>query len=154
MAVNSYDYSIVSNVNIARSQLIARLQVAAMLISMQAETYAKEKITDVVYGRPESWYVRTGLLRNSITSTVRQEDGCVCAVIGTNVEYAPYVELGTGIYAQGESHAKHIPWTFKGSDGKFHTTSGVIARPFLRPAIEDHVKEYKEIVESLLRNGL
>lgn len=39
--------------------------------------------------------VKTGRLRNSITHTTMDEDGKAFAVIGTNVEYAAYVELGT-----------------------------------------------------------
>lgn len=38
--------------------------------------------------------VDTGRLRSSITNELGNDGGLV-AVIGTNVEYAPYVELGT-----------------------------------------------------------
>ena len=45
--------------------------------------------------------------------------------IGTNVEYAPYVELGA---------RKRRP------------------RPFLKPAITDHISQYNKIIETTLRN--
>lgn len=66
--------------------------------------------------------VDTGRLRNSITSVADSET----ATIGTNVEYAPYVELGT---------------------------SRQNAQPYLRPAIEDHLQEYKDIFQNELRQG-
>lgn len=54
----------------------------------QAEGYAKDLTP-----------VDTGNLRNSITHQV--DDGESTVYIGTNVEYAPYVELGTGRYTEG-----------------------------------------------------
>ena len=68
--------------------------------------------------------VDTGNLRNSITHDV--DDGETAAYIGTNVEYAPYQELGT-IYIK--------------------------AQPFLKPAVADHANEYRKIIENELKNG-
>ena len=53
--------------------------------------------------------VDTGRLRSSITNEIGQDGEGLVAVIGTNVEYAPYVELGT---------------------------SKMAAQPFLLPALE------------------
>lgn len=39
--------------------------------------------------------VDTGRLRSSITNELGQDGQGLVATIGTNVEYAPYVELGT-----------------------------------------------------------
>ena len=52
-------------------------------------------------------------------------------VIGTNVEYAPYVELG------------------------HHTASGsfVAGRPYLRPAAEGHSAEYRAIIQNVMKNA-
>ena len=68
--------------------------------------------------------VDTGNLRNSITHTVDEEEPA--AYIGTDVEYAPYVCLGT-------IHMK--------------------AQPFLKPAVNDHKDEYRKIIENELKNG-
>ena len=68
--------------------------------------------------------VDTGNLRNSITHEV--DDGEPAAYIGTNVEYAPYVCLGT-------IHMK--------------------AQPFLKPAVADHANTYRKIIEKELKNG-
>lgn len=45
-------------------------------------------------GAKEVCPVRTGNLRASITTEVNEEERY--AMVGTNVEYAPYVELGVG----------------------------------------------------------
>lgn len=70
-----------------------------------AESYAKMRCP-----------VDTGNLRNSIT---HQQKDDTTELIGTAVEYAPYVELGT----------------YKMS-----------ARPYLVPALEEHIDEYKNVI--------
>lgn len=39
--------------------------------------------------------VDTGRLRSSITSALEEEGDTIVAVIGTDVEYAPFIEFGT-----------------------------------------------------------
>lgn len=99
-----------------------------------AERYAKK-----------SCPVDTGALRNSITHTV---DGNT-AYIGTNMEYAPYIEFGTGIHA--EEGGRKTPWSYQDGKGNWHRTDGYVAHPFLRPAVSDHTTEYKQIIESELK---
>lgn len=82
---------------------------------------AKARALEIVGGKAETYAkqlapVDTGNLRNSITHEQLDED---TEVIGTNVEYAPYQELGT---------------------------SKMPAHPFLRPAAEGHGEEYKAII--------
>lgn len=90
----------------AIANAIDRALVAALEeVGLVAEGYAKSACP-----------VDTGRLRNSITHIV--DEGGKCAVIGTNVEYAPYVELGT---------RHHGP------------------QPYLKPAAEDHESTYRSI---------
>ena len=88
---------------------------------------------------------RGGTLKNSITYIV---DGDTLAV-GSDVTYAPYVELGTG------PHFKPPPeWEqFEVPESKGIGHSYVKPRPFLRPAIENHKEEYKQIAEDILRRA-
>lgn len=58
--------------------------------AMRVEAQAKANAS----GRPGP-RVRTGRLRGSITWRLRQDGGQLVADVGTAVEYAPYVELGT-----------------------------------------------------------
>lgn len=92
--------------------------------ALQGAKQAKSQALEIIGGMAESYAkaacpVDTGRLRNSITHQQYSED---TEVIGTNVEYAPYVELGT---------------------------SKMGAKPFLRPAAENHTAEYKAIMQQV-----
>lgn len=91
--------------------------------------------------------VQSGALKASITYAVEGEE----CYIGTNVHYAPYVEFGTGIYA--ESGGRQTPWTYQDENGVFHTTRGQKAHPFLRPSASDHGSEYRSILEDSIKNA-
>lgn len=96
----------------AIANAIDRALVAALEeVGLVAEGYAKRACP-----------VDTGRLRNSITHIV--DEGTRHVIIGTNVEYAPYVELGT---------RRQKP------------------QPFLKPAAEDHASTYKGIFLKHLR---
>ena len=78
----------------------------------------------------------TGALKRSIRTELV---GPSSVEVGTNLEYAIYVEHGTGLWAfdgKGRpSTPEHpIPWRYRSSDGLWHTTYGVRPRPFLIPA--------------------
>lgn len=92
--------------------------------------------------------VDTGNLHNSITHTVDEQEPA--AIIGTNNEYAAYVELGTGKYAEG---GRPTPWVYQDAKGNWHMTHGQRAQPFLKPAVADHAAQYRDILESELKNG-
>jgi HK97 gp10 family phage protein len=66
--------------------------------------------------------VRTNRLRSSITHEDKHYETHSIAYIGTNVEYAPYVEFGVV--------SKNIP-----------------AQPYLRPAIEENRDKIKEMIK-------
>lgn len=83
-----------------------------------------------------------GGLRNSIVHKVDPE--ALEAYIGTNVEYAAYVELGTGKFYPG---GRPTPWRYQDAKGKWHTTEGQRAQPYLKPAIEDHAQTYRNIIQ-------
>lgn len=92
--------------------------------------------------------VDTGRLKNSITSTVEGDS----AVIGTNVEYAQYVEFGTG--AQGDKSVAHTTkkhWTYY-SGGRFYTTSGHAPQPFLVPALKNNIPQIIEAFKNGFNN--
>lgn len=103
----------------------------------QAEGYAKDLAP-----------VDTGNLRNSISHTVDEDEPAV--YIGSNTSYAPYVELATGIYAEG---GRPTPWVYQDANGNWHWTRGNRAHPFLKPAVADHTKTYSNIIESELKGG-
>lgn len=92
--------------------------------------------------------VDTGTLRNSITHIV--DPSAKTVYIGTNNEYAAYVELGTGIYYQG---GRTDPWVYQDDKGRWHHTNGQLAKPYLKPAVANHTKTYRNIIEEELKDG-
>ncbi len=108
---------------------------------------ALESIGLVAEGHVKSYEtaVDTGTLRNSITHTLVSDD---TVAIGSDVEYAPYVEFGTGIYA--DSGGRQSPWWYKDSKGEWHFTHGQKPVHFLRDGIMNHLKEYEEVAKQAL----
>ena len=96
---------------------------ALEIMGGKAETYAKRLCP-----------VKTGHLRNSITHKQIDEN---TEIIGTNVKYAPYVELG-----HHQQPGRYVP-----AIGKRLKASYVPGKPYIRPAAEDHAQEYKQIWE-------
>lgn len=76
--------------------------------------------------------VDTGNLKNSIDYKVDEKS--LSVTIGTNVEYAPYVEFGTGEKAESGKGRKG-GWFYKDESGKLWFTRGQKPQPFLRPII-------------------
>lgn len=119
------EVTLTSNKDEILEALGEQLGQAMIAIGLTAESNAKKEITKAVYDTPESksGYVRTGRLRNSISYGVDTDEPAV--YIGSNVEYAPYVELGT---------------------------SKMRARPYLKPAVENYAGEYKDLLEQAMKS--
>lgn len=121
---------------------------ALIKIGQRAEKYAKALCP---VGTPESTGkkgYRGSTLRNSITYDVQNEGHSSIVQVGTNVEYAPYVELGTGPYFVAPPEWEEFTTEIGSGVGKGY----VHPRPFLQPAITDHVDEYKQIFEDQLKS--
>lgn len=109
------------NTEIVKMAIKRQIENGMDAIGQACEDYAKLKCP---VGTPESTGIpgyQGGTLRGSITHAVSSDGKTV--VVSTNVKYAPYVELGT-----------------KKMD----------ARPFLRPAANDHADEYRKILKNAL----
>lgn len=99
-----------SHIGEVKAELAQRIPTILEALAIEAEGNAVTEITEL-------GAVDTGRLRGSITHTTDQDS----AYIGTDVEYAQYVELGTYKMA---------------------------ARPFLRNAITKYTDDYKRIIQS------
>lgn len=93
----------------------------------------------------------TGALRRSITSKVDTEGKEVIGTIFTSLEYAPYIEYGTGLFAESGGR-KDVPWNYQDDKGEWHSTSGQKPQPFMRPAIEDNRNEIVKILKESIKN--
>lgn len=112
----------------------------------------------------------TGELRRSITSKVEKDRNSIEGIVYTPLEYAPYVEYGTGLFAENGKGRKDVPWfipigdefplskaekyhmrIFEAPNGKkFAMSYGQDPHPFMRPALN---KNKNKIVE-ILREGI
>lgn len=110
---NTVQIKLTDHTNEIKAELRSKIPVILEALALQAEGNAISEITSL-------GAVDTGRLRGSISHTTDEDT----AYIGTNVEYAPYVELGTRYMA---------------------------ARPFLRNAITNYTDEYKKIIEDGLK---
>ena len=108
------------------------------------ETYAKRNASR---GRP-GLNVITGNLINSIHTEPASTSGTLAEVnVGTNVEYAAIQEFGGIIKPR---FAKMLAWM---QDGVliFAKLVQIPARPYLRPAFDEHDDEIRTAVETQLR---
>lgn len=100
------------NIDLVKAASDEAIAKALEMCGMQAENYASLLCP-----------VDTGRLRGSLTHAPEDK---YTEVIGTNVEYAAFVELGT---------------------------SRQRAQPYLKPALINHVREYENIIKSVLSGG-
>lgn len=91
----------------------------------------------------------TGALARSITSEIRNEGGELKGIVFTPLEYAPYVEFGTGLFAE-EGGRMDVPWNYQDDEGNWHSTSGQKPQPFMRPALDAN----REQIMRILKEGL
>lgn len=92
-----------------------------------------------------------GELARSIASRVEHDGGDVIGIVYTPLEYAPYVEFGTGLFAENGGR-QDVPWCYKDDKGEWHTTSGQHPQPFMRPALNENREQIKRILQEGL-NG-
>ncbi len=92
-------------------------------IAQAGEANAVREVTRLVYDTPPSpTYIRTGDLRKSLSHKYVKKE--MAAYIGTNLEYAPYVEYGNQYVKE---------------------------RPYLRNACRNYSSEYKALMDDALK---
>ncbi len=88
----------------------------------------------------------SGDLRRSIESKVEIENDSIVGIIFSNLEYAPYVEYGTGLFA--EKGGRTTGWLYEDEDtGEEIWTRGQHPQPYLRPALNENREEIKRILK-------
>lgn len=120
----------------------------------------------------------TGALKRSITNRVEVIGNEVSGIVFTPLEYAPYIEYGTGMYAENGNgtsgywvyvgdkdydpnrkksgkrytlqEAKKIVAIMRSKGLKAYYTNGMHPQPFMRPAL----KENEQNVKKKLKEGI
>lgn len=114
------------NMDINISEALAAIEDASEIIP-ELSTAVRDTAYKIERTAKQNAPVDTGRLKGSITTELDLGGTNPSAEIGTNVEYAPYVEYGTYKMA---------------------------ARPFLNPAYDRHIEEFEENVSRIVRRIL
>lgn len=163
------ELKLTDNTGLYLNAMQSQIEAALEAVGGQAETYAKNNLT-------AAGKVRHNNLRGHIAHEVRISEDAV--YIGTNVEYAKYIEYGTGkfgenggagdgwwVYVPGgeggkhkgkrytEAEARQIVAILRSKGLDAHMTQGQKPTHFLKKAVMEHGQEYKQIVESILKNA-
>lgn len=133
------DVVIRDNSNAIISELENKKTAILEAIGIQAQSNAIINIRNA--GR-----VDTGRLKNSISYTVVGNT----VFIGSNVPYAVWHEVGSGIYAD-DGQGRKSPWAYQDSHGQWHNTKGLKPVHFLKRAFSEHMDEYEQIAVNILK---
>ena len=135
--------------NIANMELRSEMNKATQLVHGQAKALAPAD---------------TGLLRESIHMSVKDTGKELQGRVYTNVEYAPYVEFGTGIKGNGtypyeveglNLEYKNKAWVYYDEDNDtFVYTKGQKAQPYMYPALKENEKTIKAIFKQGVQTKL
>ena len=101
--------------------------------------------------------VDTGRLRASIVPEIRVRDKLIMGIVGSNVKYAPYQEMGTSAFTPPMSAL--MRWAMRKERGNIKAArglaggawvairkSGIKAKEFIQKAIAEHADTIKRIV--------
>lgn len=122
------------NLNSINDALVAGVSKAALLVQGSAKNKAP---------------VDSGTLRQSIRADKAKVQGeNVTATISTNLEYAPYVEFGTGSRGQSTNTNTEVEVSYR-SDWR-----GNKAQPFLWPALRENRNNSIKIIREEVRKAV
>ena len=94
--------------------------------------------------------VKTSNLRNSITHMLQSDGSNITGYVFTNVPYAPYVEIGTGIYSS-MGDGRQTPWIYVDpATGEKIFTHGSRPHPYLKPALDENISAVEKCFEGIL----
>ncbi|GGA31738.1 HK97-gp10 family putative phage morphogenesis protein [Psychrobacillus lasiicapitis] len=91
-----------------------------------------------------------GLLRGSIQAKVTEKNGDITGKVSTNVEYAAYVEFGTGQRGEGSPSPPKSPENLNYRQD----WAGMDAQPYLYPALNQNKERVKAIVKDELKKEI
>lgn len=95
----------------------------------------------------------TGELRRSMDYEVENRGDIIEGTVFNTAEYAPYVEYGTGLFAEEGNGRKDVPWHYQDEKGEWHSTKGQHPQPFLRPAFNANKDNIMKIIQGGMKNG-
>jgi len=108
--------------------VIASVQASVNVIQQSAQIYCP---------------VDTGALRDSITTEVKESGSTVVGNVGPHVDYADYVEYGTGRLGDPAAPYAHV-----------ETWPGMKPQPYMRPALDENKGSILDLFKSNISTGI
>ena len=94
---------------------------------------------------------KTGALRRSIKSKVELTGNSIEGIVYSPLEYAPYQEYGTGLFAEN-GNGRKTGWAYEDEKtGETIFTRGNRPHPFLRPALEENKDKIINMIKGALK---
>ena len=94
---------------------------------------------------------KTGALRRSIKSKVELTGNSIEGIVYSPLEYAPYQEYGTGLFAEN-GNGRKTGWAYEDEKtGETIFTRGNRPHPFLRPAVNENKDKIINIIKGALK---
>lgn len=101
--------------------------------------------------------IDTGALYNSIRHEVTQDGDKVVLRIYADAEnpngepYAEFIEYGTGVENRN-GNGRTEPWRYVDVHGQWHTTTGHRAHPFIEPALDVVLPDFKDLAIDIIKD--
>lgn len=120
-----------------RLDTIANMQLKDIMVQATSLVHAQAKLLAPV---------DTGNLAGSIHMTVKSHNDTLEGRVYTNVQYAPYVEFGTGVRGNGT-----YPYDVQGLKLSYHESwTGMPAQPYMYPAL----KQNEQTIRKMFKDGV
>ena len=134
-----------NNISAVQTLILENMERALKAVGFYVEGEAKKNIHS-------NQSIDTGMLLNSISSDVILDEKKIN--IGSDKNYAVFVEKGTGIYAV-DGNGRQTPWSYPDPDtGEMIFTRGQHPAPFLAPAAEDNIDTIRNIIAANMARGM
>lgn len=135
-------------------------------IKPQMEKAVRQQTLFVQGNAKELCPAKTGILRMSIRTgmAIKDQGSTIEGIVYTNLDYAPYVEFGTGPVG-AQNHEGISPdidpvysqtgWTYYDSvNERFVRTKGQPAQPFMYPALKNNEKKIKRNLKVAFKEAI
>ena len=140
---DNFSLQFTDNSNLTIEQFEQACAAALEEVGQRCETYAS---LNAPVGSTESTNIQHysgGTLRQSITHVVNGYE----VYVGSDLYFAPFVEYGTGIYAD-DGKGRQSPWVWRDKNGDYHWTRGIRPQHFLLKAVTEHDQEYMNVLKN------
>lgn len=130
------------------NEFVKSIENATLKIVLEAARNMEKACLLVERDAKKNCPVDQGILRASIQYDVNFNENEIVGSVFSNLEYAPYVHQGTGIYAVNGDGRK-TPWKYEVKKGKYkgwHITKGQKPNPFLDKAKLDNKNKILKIL--------